>query len=202
MIEYVDDITPGEPSIQNILDKRELRWIFVGGKGGVGKTTCSCAIATLLSKQRQSVLILSTDPAHNVSDAFGQKFAKTPSLVKGFHNLYAMEVDPSGGLEEVPDDLFFSQRSDNLWSMGKSLVQDLFTSFPGIDEAVSFAEVMKLVNSMNFEVVVFDTAPTGHTLRLLAFPAVMESGIERIIKIRDQAMPLISQVSSSYVHLD
>jgi len=156
----------------------------VGGKGGVGKTTCSCSVAILLSKVRQSVLLISTDPAHNLSDAFGQKLTKEPGLVEGYTNLFAMEIDPAQEAEEK--EIFGGD--DN------AFFKELAHSIPGIDEAMGFAEVMKLVQSMKFEVIVFDTAPTGHTLRLLSFPSVLDKGLGRIMSLKNKFSGIFSQV--------
>ncbi|GFS39954.1 P-loop containing nucleoside triphosphate hydrolases superfamily protein [Actinidia rufa] len=128
-----------EGTIQNILGQESLKWVFVGGKGGVGKTTCSSILSILLSRVRSSVLIISTDPAHNLSDAFQQRFTKTPTLVNGFTNLYAMEVDPTVENEET------SGGSDGM----DGLLSDLSNAIPGIDEAMSFAEMLKWIEMAN-----------------------------------------------------
>jgi len=149
------------------------------------KTTTSCSLAVLLSKSRENVLLISTDPAHNLSDAFGQKFGTAPSLVKGFKNLYAMEIDPTVEVET----------GDVLDSSSQTLISELASSIPGIDEAMSFAELMKQVQSMNYSVIVFDTAPTGHTLRLLSFPSVLEKAFEKLMSVKNKFAGIFQQVS-------
>ncbi|KAF3795618.1 ATPase ASNA1-like protein [Nymphaea thermarum] len=174
-------------SVRNILEQDQLKWVFVGGKGGVGKTTCSSILSILLSRVRSSVLIISTDPAHNLSDAFQQKFTKTPTLVNGFSNLFAMEVDPNVEKDEMP----------NVEGMD-SFLSELANAIPGIDEAMSFAEMLKLVQTMDYSVIVFDTAPTGHTLRLLQFPSILEKGLGKMMALRNRFGGLISQVTRMF----
>tara|TARA_B110000208_G_C11724177_1_gene413883 strand:- start:56 stop:1282 length:1227 start_codon:yes stop_codon:yes gene_type:complete len=197
-------------NLRNLVDNTSLRWIFVGGKGGVGKTTTSCSIGAMLSKHRESVLIVSTDPAHNLSDAFSQKFCGEPTQVAGFDNLFCMEIDPKANNEKMTEALTQvsaqasaaaaaeggdGAASDAMGGLG-SIMGDLSGSIPGIDEAMSFAELMKSVDSFTYSVVIFDTAPTGHTLRLLSFPKTLEKTMGKFLALKDRFAPMLQSVSA------
>jgi arsenite-transporting ATPase len=140
-----DDLAP---TLKNVIDQRSLKWVFVGGKGGVGKTTTSCSLAIQLAKERRNVLVVSTDPAHNLSDAFSQKFTKEPLQVNGYDNLYCMEVDSSGSTGDWDiADASAAEGGDTGGLEGGlgGIMKDLVKAVPGIDEAMAFGELMKMV---------------------------------------------------------
>ncbi|OLL23498.1 ATPase get3 [Neolecta irregularis DAH-3] len=100
-----------------------------------------------------------------------------------------MEIDSTSSLQEI-----IQSGADSSNPMS-NIMQDLSMAVPGIDEAMSFTEVMKQVKSMEYSVVVFDTAPTGHTLRFLQFPTVLEKALAKISSISGRLGPMMNQVS-------
>lgn len=197
-----DDFIP-EPNLRTIADQKELKWIFVGGKGGVGKTTTSCSLGVMLSQVRESVLIISTDPAHNLSDAFSQKFGGEPKAVNGISNLFCMEVDPSASKKQMEAQMEASLSPEMAAKMPEGaagalqgVLKDLTGSIPGIDELMSFAELMKSVNNMKYSCIIFDTAPTGHTLRLLSFPKTLESALGKVLGLKAKFGGMFSSLAS------
>jgi arsenite-transporting ATPase len=169
------ELDPPEPNLKSVISHDSLKWIFVGGKGGVGKTTSSSSISIQLALNNPSkqYLLISTDPAHNLSDAFGEKFNKDARKVSGMDNLSCMEIDPSSTLQDLSAD--FGESSNDPM---KGMMAELTSSIPGIDEALSFMEVIKHIKNQSkaeegqitYDTIIFDTAPTGHTLRFLQLP--------------------------------
>ena len=189
-------------SLENILEQKSLKWIFVGGKGGVGKTTTSCSLALMLALERKKdgkkVLIISTDPAHNLSDAYGQQFGPTPIQIEGVDNLFAMEIDPKVKLDGSDEDgagLLSSFGDEQKSSL--NFLSELSSSVPGIDEAMSFNELIKQVKKQDFDIIVFDTAPTGHTLRLLSFPTVLQKALGKLDGLKNKFGGLFSNFASA-----
>lgn len=166
----------------------ELKFLFVGGKGGVGKTTSSSAIATLLATRcAKRVLLVSTDPAHSLSDAFRMSFTNKPQKV--ISNLHVLEVDPSGTMKQelqkwarIANDMAGGSDSNDKDSFVKRLqsLQDWLAGVPGIDEATALGNALRWIESGDYDLIVFDTAPTGHTLKLLQMPEILQQGLDQI----------------------
>ena len=192
-------------SLMNLVEQKSLKWVFVGGKGGVGKTTTSSSLAVEMSKHRKSVLLISTDPAHNLSDAFDQKFCGQPTKVTGFENLHAMEIDPedkSGnngslfGLAGMDGgDSGMQGMTEEQQEQSNSLFAEIKNSIPGIDEATSFGQMLKGLDDYDFDLIIFDTAPTGHTLRLLNLPNILEKAIVKLIELKEKFSGMLTSMS-------
>eukprot|EP00659_Diplonema_papillatum_P016076 gene16076-24616_t len=187
-----------EPTLGNLLEADTLQWIFVGGKGGVGKTTTSCSLAVKFadtpikdkesgSQRQRRVLLVSTDPAHNVSDAFNQKFSRDPSPVNDVPGLDAMEIDPQG-VKLLTNNIFNKFNADSTTDQGLagavSAIKDALTGLPGIDEVSVLVHIMNEVKRLNYDITIFDTAPTGHTLRLLSLPQTLNETIEKLTSVQ------------------
>ena len=184
--------------IPDLLHNKQRRYILVGGKGGVGKSSISASLATTFANAGQKTLIISTDPAHSLSDSFDQDVSGGETVqIKGVDNLYAMEIDPEKGAEDFKSlagvegedgDEKVGSIMGELSQFGFGDVGDLMETMPpGIDEALALAKVIQFINAdeyADFERIVFDTAPTGHTLRMLALPDFLDGFMGKMIKVR------------------
>jgi arsenite-transporting ATPase len=148
--------------------------VLYGGKGGVGKTTCAAAHALEIARSGAATLVVSTDPAHSLGDAFERDLGPDPTDIDG--SLAAVEVDPETGQEAyrgVVEALVAEFRDAGL-RLDDADLERLFEAglIPGGDEVAALEYVARYADA-DYDTVVFDTAPTGHTLRLLDLPDVL-----------------------------
>ncbi len=160
--------------------------IFVGGKGGVGKSTSAAAIAWQAAKEGHKTLLISTDPAHNVGDIFNREIGgKTIEIAD---NLYALEIDPEIETENYIKGVKANIKGTVHTSMMEEVNRQLDTAkaSPGADEAALFDKLIHIIleERQHFDKLVFDTAPTGHTIRLLTLPELMGVWIEGLLEKR------------------
>jgi arsenite/tail-anchored protein-transporting ATPase len=174
--------------VQHLLQRRVL---LFGGKGGVGKTTCAAATALAASRRGRRVLLVSTDPAHSTSDIFERPFGATEQEI--LPSLVGLEIDPAAEARRYIADV--KARAATLFKTSintRALEQiDIAGSMPGIEDAALFDRVADVIltRAGDYDLVVLDTAPTGHTLQLLRMPAAMSGWLRALADSRRQMLP-------------
>jgi arsenite-transporting ATPase len=208
------------------------RFVFFGGKGGVGKTTMSSAYGLKCADAGLDTLVVSTDPAHSTSDVFDQQFGDDPRAVEGRDGLWAMEIDPD---EEVESHMQEIKRRMNE-QVSAAIVNEIDRQIelahrtPGAYEAALFDRFIEVMRSAapdsaaehassaerssadrsrgrrpredgatasddDYDRVVFDTSPTGGTLRLLSLPEFLGAWIDRLVEKRKRSIDLFEKAA-------
>lgn len=159
-----------------------MRVIIYTGKGGVGKTSMAAATACKIAKNGKKVLVMSTDQAHSLGDAFDMKIDKEP--IKIAKNLYAMEIDTVYESEKSWGNLkdYFKQ----LLTMkgGSGIEVEELLVFPGLEELFSMFKILEVYESGKYDTIIVDCAPTGETLALLKYPERLSGMINKVLPIK------------------
>ncbi|MEF8780022.1 MAG: TRC40/GET3/ArsA family transport-energizing ATPase [Haloferacaceae archaeon] len=206
-------------------------YVLYGGKGGVGKTTMAAATGLASAAGGTATLVVSTDPAHSLSDTFGVDVPAEPARIREDVPLYAAEIDPDAAVEvglfgagsPFGDGEPFEggdapagdspgggstggplggggSAEDPLGGLlgGDGLESLLGGTMPGADEAAAMQQLLEYLDDPRFDRVVVDTAPTGHTLRLLELPEIMESMVGRMLKLRKRFSGMMEGVKGLF----
>lgn len=174
-------------NLEKLIQNRSV--LFCGGKGGVGKTTLSCAIAAKAATMGRKTLLVSTDPAHSLSDAFARSIGGNELCLA--ENLFALELNPDAEVDAYLERVLSHMRRyvhpDQVRELRRQL--QLSKQSPGAQEAAILERLARLLDEgrNNYDLIVFDTAPTGHTLRLLTLPEVMAVWTEGLLKHNKRA---------------
>ena len=166
----------------------EFKVYFFIGKGGVGKTTCAAAYSLILARQGLKTLIVSLDPAHNLGDVFGLELSEKPKEI--LDNLYGIEVDFNKMVQEHLKDL--TDRIKDIYGYLRVLNLDKYIDVlrhsPGIEEYATLEKISEIIESnfkeRRYDTIVFDTPPTGLTIRIMALPSISLIWIRKLMELR------------------
>ncbi|CAN6461517.1 unnamed protein product [Victoria cruziana] len=208
--------TEATEGFDEMVSGTKRKYYMLGGKGGVGKTSCAASLAVKFATHGHPTIVVSTDPAHSLSDSFGQDLSGGSLVpVDGLDSpLFALELNPEKAREEFRS---AAQKNggtgvkDFMDSMGLGVLVEqlgelklgelLDTPPPGLDEAIAISKVMEFVEAPQYSMfsrIVFDTAPTGHTLRLLSLPDFLDASIGKILKLKKKLASATSAIKSVF----
>lgn len=175
-----------------------LRHIFFGGKGGVGKTVLAGSTALALANEGRKVMLASTNPVHSLSGLLGQNVFGQPTPVNGVGNLWAYEIDTKETIErskvEIRDKIQWFLKFADISTKAEEFVESA-TMNPAFEESAMFENMVDLMLKSDYDVYVFDTAPTANARRLLGMSQVYSLWVSKMLKSREEARSLREMLS-------
>jgi len=179
-------------------DHPRMKYIFFGGKGGVGKTVMAGAAALWSAKQGRKTLLASTNPVHSLSNLFEQNVFGKPVVVCDEKNCYAFEIDTSETIErskrEIREKINWFLKFADITTKADEFIESA-TMNPAFEESAMFENMMELMFNDEYDFYVFDTAPTANARRLLGMSKVYGLWVEKMLKSREEAKSLREMLS-------
>ena len=192
-----------QPSItmkQFVESKPGLKYVFFGGKGGVGKTVMAGAAAVALAQQGKRVLLASTNPVHSLSGMLNQDVFGKETPVEGVPNLWAYEIDTRDTIErskqEIKEKIEWFLKYAEIKGRADEFVESA-TMNPAFEESAMFENMIDLMFADEYEVYVFDTAPTANARRLLGMSSVYSLWVNKMLQSRKEAQEMKLRLSFS-----
>ncbi len=175
-----------------------LRYVFFGGKGGVGKTVLAGSTAVSLAKEGRHVMLASTNPVHSLTGLLGQNVFGKPTAVNGMPNLWAYEIDTKDTIErsknEIREKIQWFLKFADISTKAEDFVESA-TMNPAFEESAMFENMVDLMLQDAYDVYVFDTAPTANARRLLGMSQVYSLWVNKMLKSREEARSLREMLS-------
>ncbi|MFQ5981656.1 MAG: TRC40/GET3/ArsA family transport-energizing ATPase, partial [Candidatus Heimdallarchaeota archaeon] len=185
------------------MNLEDRSFLLFGGKGGNGKTTSACATALYLAREKpeKKIMIVSTDPAHSIGDSFGCGVGSTITPIDGVENLSALEIaadEEADRFREQYDHVMKKIFERGTWFDRQDIDGFFSLTLPGLDEVMAIVRIANLVRDREFDVIIVDTAPTGHTIKLLAMPGEMNKWISVLDMMQSKHRFLAKQFTGRY----
>jgi arsenite/tail-anchored protein-transporting ATPase len=183
---------------QYLAEHPTLQYLFFGGKGGVGKTSVAGATALRLATQGRRTLLASTNPVHSLSGLLGQDVSAGHTAIRGVANLWAYEIDTRETIErskkEIREKIQWFLKFADISTKADDFVESA-TMNPAFEESAMFENMVEMMLKKEYDVYVFDTAPTANARRLLGMSKVYSLWVDKMLRSREEARTLREMLS-------